>query len=71
MVYGENGEQVTAYNIMLPDDELKVNAKAIAALPDLLAALEACLLRLYNDDEQLEPEYLQASEALIKAGYTF
>ncbi len=49
----------------------KENAKAIQAVPELLAALESCLLRLDNHDEQSAPECLQARAALIKAGYTF
>ena len=46
------------------------NARAIAALPDLLEALEACLLRLDAHDDQSAPECTQARKALIKAGYT-
>lgn len=55
----------------LNDAQSVVNARAIAALPDLLAALEAALLRLDSHDAQSAPEALQIREALKKAGYTF
>ncbi len=55
----------------LHDEQSRANAQAIAALPELLAALESCLLRLDNHDEQSAPECLQARAALTKAGYTF
>lgn len=66
MVYGERGEQVTAYNVMLPDGELAANARAIAALPDLLEALE----QIEGDGHQAWEAGI-ARAALIKAGYTF
>ena len=51
------------------------NAQAIAALPDLLAALEGCLQSLERMPET-EGAYkwtciAQAKAALTKAGYTF
>lgn len=53
------------------------NARAIAALPDLLAALESAisLLECANDHQReagrLEYDTQTAKNALIKAGYTF
>jgi hypothetical protein len=54
----------------------ETNSRAIAALPELLAALEKCLaltapknrgaLKSYES-----PEYQQVKAALTKAGYTF
>lgn len=71
IVYGQKGEQVTGWNVLLEDGENQANCQAIAALPDLLAALEAALLRLDSHDEQSAPEALQIRQALVKAGYTF
>ena len=49
------------------DDALN-NARAIAALPDLLAALEQIAVELADIDLPLPP---YAKAVLIKAGYTF
>ena len=43
------------------------NARLIAAAPDLLAALEACLQRLDSHDDQSVPECLVALAAIKKA----
>jgi hypothetical protein len=43
------------------------NARLIAAAPDLLAALEACLYRLDAHDNQSAPECLAARAAIAKA----
>lgn len=59
----------------------RTNAQAIAALPDLLAALEATLERIEAHTETMaetqfsesawSPLWTQTRQALIKAGYTF
>lgn len=43
------------------------NARLIAAAPELLAALEACLHRLDAHDDQSAPECLAARAAITKA----
>lgn len=43
------------------------DARLIAAAPDLLAALEACLHRLDSHDDQSVPECLVALAAIKKA----
>ena len=43
------------------------NARLIAAAPDLLVALQACLHRLDAHDEQSAPECLVARAAIAKA----
>ena len=43
------------------------DARLIAAAPDLLAALEACLHRLDAHDDQSAPECLAARAAIAKA----
>jgi len=47
------------------------NAQAIAALPDLLAALEGLILDKYLADPINADRMAPAKAALIKAGYTF
>lgn len=47
--------------------EAEANARLIAAAPDLLAALEACLQRLDSHDDQSVPECLVALAAIKKA----
>ena len=53
------------------------NARAIAALPELLDALEAMLAEFGNSGRDLDPELsadrprILARRALTKAGYTF
>ena len=71
-IYGAKGEEIALpLGFFMEDQEAKANAKAIAALPDLLEALECALLRLDNHDDQSAPEALQIRQALTKAGYTF
>ena len=57
------------------EDESKANAQAIAAVPDLLAALERLLACPDLQLDAMEPESLEAMAdaraALTKAGYTF
>jgi hypothetical protein len=59
------------------DKTREANARAIAALPDLLAALETALnlLECANDHQReagrLEYDTQTARDALIKAGYEF
>lgn len=48
-------------------EECDANIRLIAAAPDLLAALEACLHRLDAHDEQSAPECLAARAAIAKA----
>ena len=71
IVYGPNGEQVTAENLMLPDEENKANARAIAALPDLLSALEGLMQDKYLADPINAERMAPARAALLKAGYEF
>ncbi len=67
----------SADNSSLPDVELAENMKAIAALPELLAALEAMHKEFGNPNRQLDPDLstdkprILAVEALTKAGYAF
>lgn len=49
----------------------KTNLQAIAALPDLLAALEGLILDKYLADPINADRMAPAKAALIKAGYTF
>lgn len=49
----------------------QANAQAIAALPDLLAALEGLILDKYLADPINADRMAPAKAALIKAGYTF
>jgi hypothetical protein len=46
---------------------LESNARLIAAAPDLLIALEACLHRLAHHDDQSVPECEMAQAAIAKA----
>lgn len=46
---------------------LESSARLIAAAPELLAALEACLHRLDAHDDQSAPECLAARAAIAKA----
>jgi hypothetical protein len=47
--------------------ETDSNARLIAAAPDLLIALEACLHRLAHHDDQSVPECEMAQAAIAKA----
>lgn len=47
--------------------EAFANAMLIAAAPDLLEALQACLIRMDEHDEQSAPECLAARAAIAKA----
>jgi len=53
----------------------QANAQAIAALPDLLAALEMALVQIKQDNDERKAEHrgtqTQIESTLIKAGYTF
>lgn len=55
------------------DEQSRGNARAIAALPDLLAALEAvyAYTMANPDNRDLQPLHLQTVAGLTKAGYTF
>jgi hypothetical protein len=48
-------------------EECDANIRLIAAAPDLLAALGACLYRLDEHDDQSAPECLMARAAINKA----
>jgi hypothetical protein len=68
-IYGAKGEEIALpLGFFMDDQEAKANARAIAALPDLLAALEKIESELADIDLPF-PSY--AREALVKAGYTF
>ncbi len=76
IVYGQKGEQVTGWNALLDDEENRANCRAIAAVPDLLRALEKCHVFMrelqtggYCIDCDHEKDVTQG--ALEKAGYTF
>lgn len=53
---------------LIPDDQLKANARLIAAAPDLLEALRN-ISDLYDSDEGCRslPEYIAARAAIAKA----
>lgn len=46
----------------------EANARLIAAAPELLAALQACLHRLAHHDDQSVPECEMAQAAIQRAG---
>lgn len=72
IVYGPKSEQVANMHVaMLPRDEHRANARAIAAVPALLEALE-----LLTDTSNAlcpvdHPAFSKARAALIAAGYQF
>ncbi|MBG7512582.1 hypothetical protein I5J62_24380 [Pseudomonas aeruginosa] len=64
----EDGDIVIAsYNRQIPEGE--ANAKLLAAAPDLLEALEACVARITNEvaDAEFLDEVEQARAAIAKA----
>jgi hypothetical protein len=72
-VWGDNGKiaVVTELGDYLTYEQNCANARhivrAVNAHDDLVAALEACLVRLDAHDSQSAPEALQARAALAKA----
>lgn len=52
---------------LIADIHKDEDARLIAAAPDLLIALEACLHRLDEHDDQSAPECLMARAAIAKA----
>lgn len=77
IVYGPQGEQVANMHVaMLDQEEHKANAKAIAAVPRLLEALESALslLESANDHRRnaglIEYDTQTGKAALLAAGYT-
>jgi hypothetical protein len=71
-IYGAKGEEIALpLGFFMDDQEAKANARAIAALPDLLAALETSLSII--EDIPHPGNYAAESirQALVKAGYTF
>ena len=58
---------VIAHAVADQHHQTEANARLIAAAPDLLAALEACLHRLDAHDDQSAPECLTARAAIAKA----
>ncbi len=71
-IYGKNGEKIAKpLCFFMFDSEVKANGKAIAALPDLLEALERAVSII---EDLPHPENIPAQDlrqALVKAGYTF
>lgn len=68
-IYGEKGEEIALpLGFFMEASEAKANARAIAALPELLAALE----RIHANAAE-SPEWIRrhTCAALEKAGYTF
>lgn len=59
----QGGEGYTLTKLECGEDD----ARLIAAAPELLVALEACLQRLDSHDEQSVPECLAALAAIAKA----
>lgn len=55
------------FTVCDPSPMSEHDARLIAAAPDLLAALEACLHRLDAHDEQSAPECLAARAAIERA----
>ena len=77
IIYGKSGEQIADLREpLLFDEENIANAKAIAALPELLKALECALDRINAaNDHQREAGRMEYGTgdiiaALTKAGYT-
>ena len=68
-IYGAKGEEIARpLGFFMEDQEAKANARAIAALPDLLSALEL----IYANAAE-SPEWIREriTPALAKAGYAF
>lgn len=76
---GEYKGQLGGYHIIVGNKNCekgyildKENAQAIAALPDLIEALKACMERIEKDEYsqgwKTSEEYKQARASLIKAG---
>lgn len=61
--YEQGGEDYTLTKLECEERD----ARLIAAAPDLLVALEACLHRLDAHDDQSAPECLVARAAIAKA----
>ena len=75
-IYGAKGEEIALpLGFFMEDQEAKANARAIAALPDLLAALEDAYETLkslhFQAYDGCHESEVAAKAALIKAGYTF
>lgn len=64
-VFGSNGEQVIDATVCSPNltqEEIRMNARLIAAAPDMYAALDACMREGRNPDT-----YEAGERALAKA----
>lgn len=69
-VLSSKGEVIATCPPVFIFGEEKDNVKAIAALPDLLKALEALVLDPYLSQPLNDDRMNPARQALIKAGYT-
>jgi hypothetical protein len=71
-IYGLKGEEIALpLGFFMEDDEAKANARAIAALPALLEALEGLLADKYLADPINADRMKPARSALSLAGYEF
>ncbi len=77
-IYGAKGEEIALpLGFFMEDSEAKANTKVIAAVPDLLAALEALVRESGRSMDDLDSDVsshhplIAAYEALTKAGYEF
>lgn len=69
-VLSSKGEVIATCPPVFIFGEEKANIQAIAALPDLLKALEALVLDPYLSQPLNDDRMNPARQALIKAGYT-
>ena len=69
-VLSSKGEEIATCPPVFIFGEERGNVKAIAALPDLLKALEALVLDPYLSQPLNDDRMNPARQALIKAGYT-
>jgi hypothetical protein len=71
-IYGPKGEEIALpLGFFMEDDEAKANARAIAALPALLEALEFVSPWLHCEKGNPEGPHAQVVAALRLAGYEF
>lgn len=76
-IYGPKGEEIALpLGFFMEDNEAKANARAIAALPALLEALEDFVRLAQNSPfgstiEAHESYFKEAAQALTLAGYEF
>lgn len=76
-IYGSKGEEIALpLGFFMEDDEAKANARAIAAVPVLLEALESFVNTCEHGNpmqfiQKIGADCTKAKAALALAGYTF